>query len=111
MYVKYKEINVKNDKASEKSIFNFYKNLVDIRKEYNAVRHGVYEHLSADKEGVYIYKMTDKETNEGILVVCNFQDAKEINVEMTGECILSNYEKRSEVSGMYKPYECAVFKF
>ena len=110
MYTRYKEINVKADRKKEKSIFNFYKELVRIRKESNAVRHGVYENLTNGREGLYIYKMMDKETKKAIVVVCNFQDEQEINLDITGKCILFNYEKRTEVSGTYKAYECAVFE-
>ena len=109
-YTRYKEINVKADREQEKSIFNFYKDLIRIRKESNAVRHGVYENLTDGREGAYIYKMTDKVTKEAIVVVCNFKEEQEICVGVAGECILSNYEKRGQVSGMYKAYECAVFK-
>ena len=110
MYAKYKEINVEADRAKEKSIFNFYKELVKIRKENNAIRHGVYENLSEERVGSYIYKMTDKETNKTILVVCNFENENVISIDISGKCILSNYNKREEVSGTYMPYECAVFE-
>lgn len=110
MYTRYKEINVKADREQEKSIFNFYKELVRIRKENNAVRHGVYENLTDGREGAYIYKMTDRVTKEAIVVVCNFKEEQEISLDVAGECILSNYEKRKQVSGMYKAYECAVFR-
>ena len=70
----------------------------------------MYENLTDGREGAYIYKMTDKVTKEAIVVVCNFKEAQEISLDVAGECILSNYEKRAQVSGAYKPYECAVFR-
>ena len=54
--------------------------------------------------------MTDKESGKAILVVCNFENENTISFEAAGKCILSNYEKRAEVSGTYMPYECAVFE-
>ena len=109
MYARYKEINVAADREQEKSIFNFYKGLIKIRKAYSAVRHGIYENLTGEREGVYIYKMTDRDTGEAVVVVCNFQKENEIDLDLTGECILSNYEKRTQMSGVYGAYECAVF--
>ena len=54
--------------------------------------------------------MTDKETGKAILVVCNFENENVISFEGAGKCILSNHEKRTEISGKYMPYECAVFE-
>ena len=85
-----KEINVEADKASEKSIFEFYKQLVQIRKEHNAVRHGLYENQTDGRVGCYIYKMTDQDTNKAIVVVCNFENENVISLDVEGKCILSN---------------------
>ncbi len=109
LYKRYKEINVEADRRSEKSIFNFYQELIAIRKASNAVRHGVYEDLTGNREGVYIYKMTDVHTKDAVVVVCNFKSENVLCLECSGECILSNYKKRNHISGVYKPYECAVF--
>jgi glycosidase len=109
MYTRYKEINVKADRESEKSIFKFYQELIRIRKQFHAVRHGVYENITDGRVGSYIYKMTDKETKQAIVVVCNSKDENVISLDLAGECILSNYEKRISPAGSYKPYECAVF--
>ena len=66
--------------------------------------------IECSSDAVHPYKMTDKVTKEGILVVCNFKEEQEICLDVEGECILSNYEKRTHTSGKYQPYECAVFK-
>lgn len=110
LYNRYEEINVENDKACEKSIFNFYKELIKIRKANNAVRHGIYQDITGDRNGVYIYKMTDKESGKTIAVVCNFEKENSLKLDLSGECLLSNYGERKDISGDYKPYECAVFR-
>ena len=69
----------------------------------------MYENLTDGREGVYVYKMTDKATKEAVVVVCNFGKEQEICLDITGKCILSNHAKREQVSGTYKAYECAVF--
>jgi hypothetical protein len=53
--------------------------------------------------------MTDKVSNQSVVVVCNFQQENTIELDLAGECILSNYG-RNTISGTYKPYECAVFR-
>lgn len=107
LYNRYEEVNVKNDRASEKSIFNFYKGLIEIRKKYNAVRHGVYKNVTDGRKGIYVYQMSDKDTS--ILVVCNFEKESQLDIELSGRCLLSNYGRENDLSGTYKPYECAVF--
>ncbi len=110
LYNRYEEINVENDRVSEKSIFNFYKELIKIRKASNAVRHGVFEDITDGRCGMYIYKMTDKETGKAVAVVCNFDKENALSLPFSGKCLLSNYGGRCEISGDYKPYECAVFE-
>ena len=109
-YVKQKEINVEADKMDEKSVFCFYKQLVNIRKDNNAIRHGIYSNLTENRTGCYIYKMTDTVANKSIVVVCNFEKENEIALELSGNCVLSNYKNRDQIPGTYKPYECAVFE-
>ena len=47
--------------------------------------------------------------NEKWVVVCNFHRAQEIALPFRcGEAALSNLG-RQEASGLYAPYECAVF--
>ena len=74
------------------------------------MRHGVYANITDGRVGSYIYKMTDKDTDKSIVVVCNFDKENEITLDMEGKCILSNYEKRAQAGGTYKVYECAVFE-
>lgn len=104
-YNRYKEINVKKDMNSDKSIFNFYKKLIEIRKKHNAIRHGVYMDRTDGRQGCYIYKRAD--ADEEIWVICNFENESNIQLETEGEILLSN-SGRKEINGRYSPYECAV---
>lgn len=109
VFNRYQEVNVRCDRENARSIFDFYKELIKIRKESIAVRHGIYENLTGNREGIYIYKMTDVETGKAVVTVCNFESRNELSIDLSGDCILSNYEIRSEIAGEYQPYECAVF--
>lgn len=106
-YDRYKEINVETDRASEKSVFRFYQTLLKIRKDSNAIRHGVYEDMTNGRKGCYIYKRFDEK--ETYYIICNFENQQEINVDFDGEIILSN-SNRKEISGVFTPYECVVIK-
>ncbi len=107
VYQKYKDINVSNDISSEKSIYRFYQKLFTLRREFDALRHGAYEDLTNNKRGMYIYSRTlDRDK---FVIVCNFENESELSFSCEGECVLSNYG-RENIGGIYRPYECAVFK-
>ena len=107
LYNRYKEINVEKDIASEKSVYKYFKELLKVRSESNAVRHGCFEDLTDGRHGCCVYKMSDG--NETVFVICNFEHENKIEVDFDGEIILANC-KRTEICGVYAPYECAVIK-
>ncbi len=101
------EIHVKHDLSSEKSIYRFYQQLFVLRKDVSAFRHGTYEDLTNGREGMYLYSRTLGV--ETYLVVCNFDKERPLSFEKEGKVFLSNMG-RSSISGVYAPYECAVFQ-
>ena len=105
LYNRYKEINVEKDIASEKSVYRYFKELLKVRSESNAVRHGRFEDLTDGRHGCCVYKMSDG--SETVFVICNFEHENKIEVDFDGEIILANC-KRTEICGVYAPYECAV---
>lgn len=107
LYNRFEEINVEKDINSEKSIYKFYQKLLKIRKNSNAVRHGIYENLTAERSGCYIYKMSDN--SEEIYVFCNFGAENNIETDIQGEILLSN-RGRDSICGKYLPYECAIIR-
>jgi glycosidase len=107
VYNRYKEINVQADLMSDKSVYNYYQKLLNLRKENEAFITGTYENITEDRKGVYIYKRyTD---DECYIVVCNFENSNEIRLNFDCKLVLTNCEQR-DISGTYQPYECAVFK-
>ena len=47
---------------------------------------------------------------ECYLVVCNYEDAQEINGLPEGKLLLSNANREIGVNGKYAAYECAVWQ-
>ena len=105
-YSRYKEINVEADKKSDKSVFNYFKNLIALKKGSDCLKYGKYENLSGVRD-MYIYKRyTD---DEAYIIVCNFEEESVLDMDVPCEVVLSNLG-RKKLGGTYTPYECAVFK-
>ena len=49
--------------------------------------------------------------NEKVLIICNFEETLDIQTEFkTVELLLSNYNGRTTLNGIYHPFEIAVYK-
>lgn len=106
----YKEINVQNQLDDEDSIFNYYKKLLQIRKNNAIVLDGDYTELNPESDAVYSYART---TEKGTLYVfCNFTDQEqkidETVMREKSNILLKNYEEHDE--NMLKPYEAIVYE-
>ena len=107
----YKEVNVKAQEGDEKSVLNFYRKCIKLRKELSAVRHGNYVEYNKLSSKVYTYSR--EERKQKILVVCSFSEQAE-NWKVpkgfdlnTAELVLCNYDKNTETT--LKPYEARVY--
>ena len=108
-YSRYQEINLAKDKASQKSIFAFYKKLLEFRKNSPTILYGSYQEITAKNENCFIYEREFK--GETITVVCNFDKENKIQLPYkNAKLLLSNYTENRSISGVYSPYELAVFK-
>jgi oligo-1,6-glucosidase/glucan 1,6-alpha-glucosidase len=114
----YKEINAKVQLKNENSIFNYYKNLIKIRKENPIVVFGKYNLILEDNKEIFAY--TRNLGNEELLVICNFTDKNTLfkyegQIEvMCKELLISNYDVdiNEPISSIeLKPYECRCYKF
>mgnify|MGYP005767626247 CR=1 FL=1 len=101
------EINLEKDKNAEKSVFCFYKKLIAFRKRSNAIRYGSFEDLTKSK-GYFAYMR--EAANEKILIVCNFENVKEISGLPNAEFLFGNLGKLRTANGKYLPFETAVFQ-
>ena len=100
-------INVEQAKNDPNSIYNYYKKLIQIHKEYDLVKEGKYKDLLPKHKYLYAYER--KLDNKLLLVISNFS-------EKTNKCkilekykdykqnvLLNNYEQI--VEGKLLPYQ------
>ena len=113
----YKEINLKNDLASDNSIFRYYKTLSDMRKEYPAIIDGDLKFELDDHPHIIMY--TRNTENETLLVIANFSSDKvamEIPEDIKSkkwERVLTNYSDATpslERNDQWMPWEAEVYK-
>lgn len=100
------EVNLENDRNSDRSVFEFYKSLLALRNGSDAVKYGKFEDLTQG-DGYFAYTRTQGE--ESILVVCNFDAERKITGLPDGEYIFGNGGARKP-DGKYAPFEAAVYK-
>lgn len=89
----YKEINVENNLKDKNSIFYFYKNLIQLRKNLKVISEGSFIPILQNHRQVFGYIRKFK--NEQLLVLNNFFE-NEVVVEipnkfLKGEVIINNY--------------------
>ncbi|MCF8000351.1 MAG: alpha-glucosidase [Halanaerobiales bacterium] len=112
----YKEINVEKSINDSDSIYNYYKNIIKIRKNNIGLIYGKYKPLLEDHESVFLYIREYK--NEKYLIILNFFE-QELSVEIpinikTKEVklLISNYKDiilNNQILNL-RPYESLVFK-
>lgn len=89
----YKEINVENNLKDKNSIFYFYKNLIQLRKNLKVISEGSFIPILQNHPQIFGYIREFK--NEQLLVLNNFFE-NEVMVEipnkfLKGEVIINNY--------------------
>lgn len=104
----YTQINVKNSIDDKNSIFNFYKKLIALRKQYDVFPYGTFKLLLPDNEKICAY---EREYNgESIKVVCNYSaDSVDLNMDTSGTLMLSNYDSLP-LENKLRPYEAFIIK-
>ncbi|MBU3182991.1 glycoside hydrolase family 13 protein [Clostridium psychrophilum] len=112
----YKQINVKSQLNDPDSIFNYYKELINIRKNNPIVVYGTYDLILENNKELYAYTRTLGE--EKLLIVCNFTDSisnfdlpEDIKYN-SQKLLIGNHKIYGEVnikSFELKPYEARVY--
>ena len=112
----YKNINVENQINDENSIFNFYKNMINIRKNNDALIYGKYKLILEEDDSIYAY--IRELDNEKFIIITNLTDK---NVEyvydkevlkfdnlLISNYTVSNHECFNKLT--LKPYEARMYK-
>lgn len=109
----YKRINVKSQQSG-RSILNFYRKLLRLRKSApwkEILVHGSFSPVMEEEENIIAYKRSLD--GQSIIVVLNYVGIEqEIRFErVPGEVLVSNYEEEAICTKKYKmrPFEAVVF--
>lgn len=106
----YKEINVSQQIGDENSIFNCYKELIRLRKNYPVFIEGDFRLLLAEDENIFAYTREDGEAQ--LLVVCNFYgQTVRCPLEDMGapmKLLISNYKDVNQPM-ILRPYEARMY--
>ncbi|SDI31794.1 oligo-1,6-glucosidase [Pseudobutyrivibrio sp. 49] len=98
-------INVETETEDENSILNFYKQMIDFRKNSKALSEGTYRKVAAPSD-VYIF--TREAKDERLYIYCNLSSSNR-SVEFYGDRIIfGNYPSVERDNQYLKPYEFRI---
>jgi oligo-1,6-glucosidase len=112
----YKEINAENAIVDLNSVFHYYRNLIQLRKQNPIMVYGSYDLILPDHEQIYAY--VRKYEGQTLLVILNFSSGKplfELPFDVSYEdkrLFIHNYEVSDEETIdkiELKPYEARVY--
>ena len=104
----YKTINAAAEIDDPNSIFNFYRQLIKLRKELKIIAEGEIKFIEPDNDDVLAYERTLGD--EKLIVLCNFSDSnvalgKSINSYDGFDKLLGNYDG---IEAALRPFEVVV---
>lgn len=98
-------INVQDESADENSILNFYKKMIEFRKNSQALAEGNYRRVASPND-VYIFTRESKD--ERLYIYCNLTGFTKA-VEFYGDNIIfGNYPESKWEKSYLKPYEFRI---
>lgn len=112
----YKEINVKKALDDKNSILYYYKQLINLRKEYLSIVYGDIIMLCENDENIFSYLRNFE--NQRLLIILNFSD-KYVKYKLSEgiainsyELLISNYNVKDDIKEeiILKPYEARVYE-
>ncbi|WP_252224237.1 alpha-glucosidase [Clostridium sp. ZBS2] len=112
----YNKINAESQVDNKDSIFNYYKELIKIRKDNEIIVYGNYDLILDDSEEIYAYVRTLNE--EQLLVICNFSsNTSEFKLPNNikskyKKLLIANYDECKEETLeniSLRPYECRAY--
>ncbi|MBK0382838.1 alpha-glucosidase [Pedobacter sp. SD-b] len=107
----YKIVNAENQQNDPKSILNYFRALIQLRKKHKTLIYGEYQLLDAINKSVYAYSRKYKD--ETFIILLNFTALEanfNIDFELAkAELILSNYGNIIK-RNVLKPYQACIYK-
>ena len=105
----YTKINAKEHIAREDSVFNYYKKLIALRKEYEIIVYGDYNLLLPEDKDLFVYERSLD--GKKFLVACNFSEKErefDFGVAKNGKVLINNYKDFSLNNKKLRPFEAVV---
>ena len=105
----YSKINAKEQMARENSVFNYYKKLIALRKEYEIIVYGDYNLLLPEDEDLFVYERSLD--GKKLLVACNFSENErefDFDTVKNGKILTNNYEEFDLINKKLRPFETVV---
>ena len=111
----YKEINADSERQDPDSVYNFYRKLIRLRKEYPVFVDGKFELLLPEDEQIFAYTRTDGDHQ--MLVTANFTgepaQCSALKEWEGAQVLIHNYEgglseNRDEGTLNLRPYEAVI---
>ena len=105
----YTKINAKEQMARENSVFNYYKKLIALRKEYEIIVYGDYNLLLPEDEDLFVYERSLD--GKKLLVACNFSENErefDFDIVKNGKILTNNYEEINLINKKLRPFEAVV---
>ena len=105
----YRTINAASQTDDQDSVFNFYRQLIQLRKNHPVIVYGDYELLFPDHEQVFMYRRH----YEGVrlTVLCNFSGKHINDIDLSalhmdkGRLLIANYEEKELKHETLLPWE------
>ena len=106
----YTRINVEAQEADPNSVLNYYRRLVQLRKDEDVIRDGDYQEILPDWDNIFAYSRNDGQKK--LSVIANFS-GEEVRypawtMDTAGEPILGNYNSLP-AEGVLRPYEAVMY--
>ena len=102
---RYKEVNLEADKSGCKSVFRFYRDLLKLRRESDAILYGSLEVLSKEEDPYFLFEREYQ--GEKLTVAINFERESSIPLPEDAQVVLRNY---SDTAKKFRPYEVIILK-
>ena len=112
----YTKINAKQEMEDQNSVYNYYKRMIQVRKDNPLLVYGHYEVYYEDSKDLYVY--TRYLDDQFALIIlnftnkeCDFKVPEEITKDVEGsKLLISNYnDATDEIPTKIRPYEALVF--
>jgi len=114
----YERVNVEADRASEQSVFAFYRDLIALRNDDDVLVYGAFEMLIEDHEEIYAFRRFHPDADHELLFVCNFSETTPTFETPAGldagdaELLLANLpDPETDPSSVeLRPYEALIYR-